>query len=59
MFWWVFFCNGPFDWPITKKLWNPHFTHKFTLFYIYIILHDHIKSYKCICFTLTLFYVAA
>ncbi len=30
----------------------------FTLFYIYIILHDHVKSYKYIYFIPTLFYMA-
>ncbi len=30
----------------------------FTLFYSYIVLHNFVKPYKYICFTLTLFYIA-
>jgi len=38
--------------PLPKL--KPHF---FTLFCIYIILHDHVKSYKYICFIPTPFYM--
>jgi hypothetical protein len=47
MFGWVFFFgNGPFDWSITKNIMKIPFPQK----QIYIFLHNHIKSYKCIDF---------
>ncbi len=50
MFWFYFFCNGPFGWPITKTIWNSPSPSK-----NHIVLHC--KPYKCICLTLTLFHM--
>jgi hypothetical protein len=52
------FGNGPFGWPITKNIMKSLSLSQvkitfFTLFYTYTILHDCVKLYKCICFTLT------
>jgi hypothetical protein len=55
-----FFCNGPFDWPITKKLWNPlslqkryivlhlhYFTQPHKIIYVYLF-YTYIVLYSCI-----------
>jgi len=42
----LFFGNGPFGWSI-KSLHLPIRNHIF-----FIVLHNHIKPYKCICFTI-------
>ncbi len=58
----VLFAMGHLDWLIIKNIINPTLSltkkkrRKKEMTYFYTILHKHVKSYKCNCFTLTLFY---
>jgi len=48
MFWWFFFAMGHVVGLSSKTLWNlpsSSKNHIFTLSYIYIVLHSHVKSY--------------
>jgi hypothetical protein len=65
MFWCFFFLV--WQWAIWLAYHQKHYEIPlspqvkitfFTLFYTYTILHDYVKLYKCICFTLTQFYTA-
>jgi hypothetical protein len=54
-----FFAIGRLIGLLPKNYEIPFPPKKVTLFYTYTILHDHIKSNKCIYLTLTLFYTVA